>query len=176
MGYTALHIGCENNSVECVELFLRHPKCNRDIVTSRNSDGKTAEMIATQKGYHECARLVREYLNRDQGRGVPGFAGAGHVGPADQAYLQGVSVSQLLDALKSRVDALKSRCKVPECPACYEEMRPPREIYTCGNGHLICNTCHDRIQNNRCVLRCGAEYTGRATAMEQMVRQILGIM
>jgi len=65
---------------------------------------------------------------------------------------------------------------IPECPACYEEMRPPLQIYTCGNGHLICSTCKAKIKDNRCIKRCGAEYTGRATFAEQMVRQILGIM
>ena len=74
---------------------MRHTKCRSDIVTSR--DGKTAEMISTRYGSHECARLV----DHAQGLGLPG-----HVGPADQAYLQGVSGSQL-------VDAIKSRCKVP---------------------------------------------------------------
>jgi len=65
---------------------------------------------------------------------------------------------------------------IPECPACYEEMRPPLQIYTCGNGHLICSTCKPKIRDNRCIKRCGATYMGRATFVEQMVRQILGIM
>ena len=65
---------------------------------------------------------------------------------------------------------------IPECPACYEEMRPPKEIMTCGNGHLICSDCQPQIQGNKCITRCKSSYEGRATAMEQMVRQILGIM
>merc|ERR1712130_605115 len=70
---TALHCGCRNNNVECVELFLRHPKCTSDIVTSRNSGGKTAEMIATEEGNHECARLVRDYLTTNNTtRGLSG--------------------------------------------------------------------------------------------------------
>merc|ERR1711872_225227 len=65
---------------------------------------------------------------------------------------------------------------IPECPACYGEMRPPLQIYTCGNGHLICSTCNPKIRDNRCIKRCEATYTGRATFVEQMVRQILGII
>ena len=65
---------------------------------------------------------------------------------------------------------------IPECPACYEEMSPPRQIFTCGNGHLICSYCKPHIRDNRCINRCRSSYEGRATAMEQMVRQILGIM
>ena len=65
---------------------------------------------------------------------------------------------------------------VPQCPVCYEEMRPPRLIYNCMNGHLICSECQPSIRENRCINRCKSKYTGRATAMEQIVRQILGIM
>ena len=65
---------------------------------------------------------------------------------------------------------------IPECPCCYEEMSPPKQILTCGNGHLICSDCQPEITGNRCISRCGSRYDGRATAMEQMVRQILGIM
>merc|ERR1712013_737290 len=64
--YNGLHAGCQNNSVECVKLFLRHPKCNSDIVTSRDVDGNSAEIIANEEGNHECVRLVREFLDRDQ--------------------------------------------------------------------------------------------------------------
>jgi len=65
---------------------------------------------------------------------------------------------------------------IPECPACYEEMSPPRQIYTCTNGHLICSECQPNIRDNMCINRCRSSYDGRATAVEQMVRQILGIM
>ena len=64
--YNGLHAGCQNNSVECVKLFLRHPKCKSDIVTSRDVDGNSAEIIANEEGNHECVRLVREFLDRDQ--------------------------------------------------------------------------------------------------------------
>jgi len=65
---------------------------------------------------------------------------------------------------------------IPKCPACYEEMSPPRQIYTCSNGHLICSDCRPNIRDNMCINRCRSSYDGRATAVEQMVRQILGIM
>ena len=25
-----------------------------------------------------------------------------------------------------------------DCPVCFEEMRPPRKIYQCGQGHVVC--------------------------------------
>ena len=60
---------------------------------------------------------------------------------------------------------------LPSCPVCYETMKPPLQIFTCGNGHLICSSCKPRA--TKCF--CQAMYMGRATAMEQMVRTILNI-
>jgi|ERR1712179_187031 len=67
---------------------------------------------------------------------------------------------------------------VPECPVCYERMSPPMQIFTCGNGHVICSVCKEKVEETRnmCINRCGAVYAGRATAMEQMIRQIFGNM
>ena len=28
-----------------------------------------------------------------------------------------------------------------ECPICTEEMKPPRKIFQCMNGHVICELC-----------------------------------
>ena len=28
-----------------------------------------------------------------------------------------------------------------ECPICTEEMKPPRKIFQCANGHVICEIC-----------------------------------
>jgi len=63
---------------------------------------------------------------------------------------------------------------IPECPICLESMEPPLQIFSCSNGHLICSICRPRLNMDMC--HCKKKYMGRATAMEQMVRQILGIM
>ena len=61
---------------------------------------------------------------------------------------------------------------IPECPVCCKDLAPSHQIFTCGNGHLICSLCRPMLI--RCY--CQALYTGRATDMEQMIRQILGIV
>ena len=60
---------------------------------------------------------------------------------------------------------------LPSCPVCYQTMKPPLQIFTCGNGHLICSSCKPEVT----MCSCQALYMGRATAMEQMVRMILNI-
>jgi len=63
--WTGLHLSCCKNHTECVRLFLAHRKCTPDIVNIKDDKGKTAEMIATEEGHHNCAKIVREYLDVD---------------------------------------------------------------------------------------------------------------
>jgi len=60
---------------------------------------------------------------------------------------------------------------IPECPACLEEMRPPLQIFNCRNGHFICSVCRPSV--SICTM-CRMEYMGRATGVEQMIRQMVG--
>jgi len=81
--------------------------------------------------------------------------------------------------LERRMQALMSTPaaptpNVPECPVCMEEMNPPTEIFNCRNGHLICGECRPNVANNMCTTCRVVEYTGRATAVEQMIRQMFG--
>jgi len=270
---TALHLACYGNREECVRLFLAHQQCTPGIVNTVDSDGNTAEMVATRKGYHGCARIIRDYINNSQASSSSTGASSA-VNPAPlssparptappppstrptappppatrptappppatrspppSARPGRLTLAQLAEAIEnieeekktfieettaeinslqekwndvlnnqknglaemeSRREALRAELHqrtgeeaarnippaslIPECPCCYEsllEMRPPKQILTCGNGHLICSDCQPEITGNRCISRCGSSYGGRATAMEQMVRQILGIM
>jgi len=33
-----------------------------------------------------------------------------------------------------------------ECPVCMESVRPPMRLKQCGQGHIICDTCHARAE------------------------------
>lgn len=37
-----------------------------------------------------------------------------------------------------------------DCPVCYELMEPPRRIFQCLNGHLICQNCKERPEIRAC--------------------------
>ena len=60
---------------------------------------------------------------------------------------------------------------IPSCPICLDSMKPPLKIFNCGNGHLICSSCQPKTS----ICFCKSKYRGKATAMEQMVGQILSI-
>ena len=36
---------------------------------------------------------------------------------------------------------------VPECPVCMVEMLPPKQIFQCLEGHLVCSECKPSIKN-----------------------------
>lgn len=72
-----------------------------------------------------------------------------------------------------------SRPKV-ECPVCMELARPPMRLKQCGQGHIICDTCHSRSKkaaggygeatfNPDCCHTCRMVITGRPTALERIL-------
>ena len=69
-----------------------------------------------------------------------------------------------------------------DCPVCYEMMAPPRRIFQCPNGHLLCELCMARsgswkIKNCptcRVSLGPGGDVLSRNLAMEKLVETYLG--
>ena len=63
-GSTGLHAACCYNHLESVKLFLDHPRCTENIVNMRPSNADTTAMLAEATSYHECVKLVRDYLSK----------------------------------------------------------------------------------------------------------------
>jgi len=61
----------------------------------------------------------------------------------------------------------------PECPICFDEMKPPTKIAQCLSGHLICLHCKERPEVSSCPI-CKQRFTGeRAIGMESFLRDLL---
>ena len=76
---------------------------------------------------------------------------------------------ELERSLQSKLPDTTSTSKIdlfPECPVCYENLVPPLQIYSCENGHLVCQDCKPKLSS--CIL-CRGTLVGRATAMEQLL-------
>jgi len=71
----------------------------------------------------------------------------------------------------SKLSAKPEVLPCPECPVCYESMKPPVRILQCVNGHLVCTDCAKRMERHICPT-CKQKFAGRATAMEQFLRQL----
>ena len=63
-----------------------------------------------------------------------------------------------------------------ECPVCLEMMGPPRKIFQCPSGHLLCDVCKTHTHERTCHV-CRVQLAGgftRSLAMERVVRTYLG--
>ena len=63
-----------------------------------------------------------------------------------------------------------------ECPVCLEVMAPPKKIFQCTNGHLICDSCKNHPEIRSCpscrVLIVTSQFT-RNIPMERLIRSQL---
>jgi len=64
----------------------------------------------------------------------------------------------------------KSRSEL-ECPVCLEEMRPPRRIWQCSDGHPLCENCRKKPEMNTCPT-CRKYLVGRSTIAEKLARAL----
>ena len=46
-----------------------------------------------------------------------------------------------------------------ECPVCLEEMKPPKKIFQCSNGHVICELCKGNPEVRSCPT-CRVKFRG----------------
>ena len=61
---------------------------------------------------------------------------------------------------------------VPECPVCLVDMLPPKQIFQCLEGHLVCSDCRPRANAFGCVTcRNKNGYQSRARYIEDLVRK-----
>lgn len=60
-----------------------------------------------------------------------------------------------------------------ECPVCLEEMRPPRRIWQCSDGHAVCDFCRRKPSINSCPT-CRKYIVGRSNIAEKLARSVFG--
>ena len=75
--------------------------------------------------------------------------------------------------MKLEVAKTKDPIAIPGCPICFEELRPPLSIVSCGRGHKVCEPCSQREGVVSCP-SCRAAFIGRDHGMEEFVRRVLG--
>ena len=59
------------------------------------------------------------------------------------------------------------------CAICLEEMSGTTRIAQCNNGHLLCWSCKEKMDNNNCP-SCRLPLDGRAFGMENYLRSLFG--
>ena len=60
----------------------------------------------------------------------------------------------------------------PECPLCMVLMTPPKQIYQCPEGHLVCSDCRPQVRDNLCAsCRSPQGYSSRCRYIEDIVKK-----
>ena len=60
-----------------------------------------------------------------------------------------------------------------DCPICLERMKPPKKIFQCKNGHVLCETCIEKVYRcPTCRIPFSGEQRIRNIALEKLVEDI----
>jgi len=91
-------------------------------------------------------------------------------------------ILKMEERLEKKILEVK-QCRVavtgPECPVCFDELKPPLKVVQCEAGHKICEPCS---QSSWCASQaepvcpggCAAKLIGRDHGMEAFLQQIFG--
>jgi len=140
-GNTPLHIAAEKGKAEVMALLIRTPGADLAI---KNNAGKTAEQLARAGNHTSVSALF----------------------PGTMEQLQAENLSLRESMRNMRMGQRGARINVPECPVCFDEMAPPKQIFHCVNGHFVCGSCRPNI--HECPT-CRKNMAGRAHGTEEML-------
>ena len=89
-----------------------------------------------------------------------------------EAVLKKKNLQDELNSLQARLGS-SSAVSITECYSCFEPMKSPVRIFTCGiGGHAVCELCLNQMNPKRCG-HCQSTSFVRATALEQIISNIL---
>eukprot|EP00092_Neocalanus_flemingeri_P022374 GFUD01024267.1.p1 GENE.GFUD01024267.1~~GFUD01024267.1.p1 ORF type:complete len:424 (+),score=73.28 GFUD01024267.1:42-1313(+) len=86
-------------------------------------------------------------------------------------------LGSIMKTLKLKLSSITTSpvLNCPECPICFESFQPPKKIIQCVNGHLLCLECRQKPEVQDCPT-CREGLSGRATAYEQLLSQMFGVV
>ena len=73
------------------------------------------------------------------------------------------------DEFEDLKEDIKAPARAPECPICFEELRPPMQIIQCLRGHKLCEPCSLKPEIPCCPDGCKAGFMGRDFGMEAFI-------
>merc|ERR550532_3073717 len=141
-GCTSLHRAAEKGKAEVAGLLIRSPGAD---LTIKNNAGKTAEQLARDGNHTSVSALFP--------------------GTTEQLQAENLSLRQSMRNMQMGRQG-GARISVPECPVCFDEMAPPKQIFHCVNGHFVCGSCRPNI--HECP-KCRNQMAGRAHDTEEML-------
>eukprot|EP00092_Neocalanus_flemingeri_P075302 GFUD01093269.1.p1 GENE.GFUD01093269.1~~GFUD01093269.1.p1 ORF type:complete len:264 (+),score=68.70 GFUD01093269.1:33-824(+) len=82
-------------------------------------------------------------------------------------HMRSPSLSKALARVRESIVGVNSQF---ECPVCFEEMKPPVNMFQCRQGHVVCQTCRNQGQLTECP-SCRGSIVGRNFAMEKLAEE-----
>ena len=129
---------------EILELRNKHAEANMKM---RNKHEREREELAEKK------RVELESITKQENEAIEKFC----------TVLKGAK-------RKFEEEDEEENEKDEECPICFDMMTPPRKIYQCVEGHLICSECKPRVPGNSCATcRSGQGYISRCRWIEEAI-------
>lgn len=132
---------------------------------SDNAVDPTAAAAAVDKEDADLAEAIRQSLLLQPRPPSPSAAASAPPHGSASASAGGASAS----AAPRPASSSSSSLPAPECIVCWNSLNPPQRIHHCVNGHFVCDDCRPQLQ--KCSL-CRAGFAGRATGMEQFLREL----
>jgi len=168
-GETAVNIAAERGNIECLVELLKIPGVDLNI---KDDSGDTAVLTAFKVDNKDVLKLLLttpgvdltitdknnktlEQLARDENA-------------ADVLKMIPGTLEHQVEVLAQTVQNLQKSKKAPECPVCFHQLLPPKQMFQCVEGHIVCGTCRPKIQ---ICPTCRGAMTGRAHAFEQFLRE-----
>ena len=127
-----------------------------------------AEEINKLEDSHEMALTEKRQIN--QGK-INEISNKIH----EIAILRDQSQRMMQRSMKRKFPEEEEEEATPECPVCMTEMIPPKKIYQCSEGHLVCSDCLPQLQNKPCATcRNKNGYISRSRfAEDQIIKKIM---
>jgi len=194
-GRSALHWAVEaglSGNEEAVKLLLKQPEIQVDM---RDNYGNTAEDLAVEADSEIAIIIKDEIIAKlkktleetkkeekvnveDTVREMPRFGKRklestleifqykkrGHMKEVEKIDKAIDGVKECLKG-KDSDETLQEAKKDFECPICFEDMEPPKEIWQCEGGHVLCENCKATIKN---CPTCKKAIGSRNRAMEDL--------
>lgn len=191
VGRSALHWAADSGSQEAVRLLLKMPEIQvemndefgniaQDLADSETASIIQAAIITNLKKTLEDNKAKENVNVEETMREMPRFGKRKLKSTIEifqskrRGYLKEVEkLDGAIDGMKECLEeidpgfTLQEAKKDFECPICFEDMEPPKEIWQCEGGHTICGTCKDQPTIKNCPT-CSRAIGGRNRAMENL--------
>jgi len=161
----------KNEANKDMNFFLQQQKDKlRDITRQHAEEIKEMENTLRKKQAEELNDLNKVHLQEREALKKKSQNGINTIN--SQLTGSKLSLEKAKKSMKRKV-LEEEEDLVPECPVCMVEMLPPKQIFQCLEGHLVCSGCKPRLKNGCVTCRNKNGYGSRCRYLEDLVQKMM---